>query len=233
MIEIVSATRHSEEEFRALSPLGLTISRLFRKDSPFTPKIEYDNNNKNNKTPKGLPEIYNARIDAPDNAEYLIFVHDDVWIEDFFLSERILEGLAEFDVIGLAGSKHRHPGQFGWAHYFLDGKVVRDDQNSSGTVAHGPCPFGTLTRFGKVPEQCELLDGLFLAAKKETLVKNTVRFDPRFRFQFYDLDLCRRATKGGLRLGTWSISVTHTSGGAYCSPEWEEARKLYFQEWKD
>lgn len=70
MIEIVSATRMGEREFWTSSPLGLSLQRLGR-NGMLDAHISFGNR-------RGLPEIYNARIEAtaPDNT--LAFVHDDV-----------------------------------------------------------------------------------------------------------------------------------------------------------
>src|SRR5882762_9143567 len=102
MIEIVSATRHPEETFRTRSPLGLSLSRL-EFDKRLEARIFFENRT-------GLGEIYNFRIKSDSAHDILIFVHDDVWIEDFFLADHILEGLEQFDVIGVAGNRRRVPG---------------------------------------------------------------------------------------------------------------------------
>jgi GT2 family glycosyltransferase len=78
-----------------------------------------------------------------------------------------------------------------------------------------------------------LLDGLMLAARKRTLLDKGVLFDRRLAFHYYDLDFCRSATRAGLRLGTWPISVTHRSVGAVGSPAWIEAGNVYFGKWGD
>ena len=107
MIEIVSATRLPETEFWNKSALGLSLRRL-KNDARLIAQPVFANT-------RGLPEIYNARIDAPDAADLLVFVHDDVWIDDYFLAERVIEGLKAYDVIGVAGNRRRLPGQPAWA----------------------------------------------------------------------------------------------------------------------
>ena len=58
-----------------------------------------------------------------------------------------------------------------------------------------------------------------------------VRFDPQFKFHFYDLDFCRSCEKAGLSMGTWPIDIMHASGGVFRSDAWNEARELYFRKW--
>lgn len=222
MIEIVAATRESETQFWNQSALGISLRRL-NDERNLAPYIAFAN-------ARGLPLVFNGRITAPRGEETLLFVHDDVWIDDFFLVERLAGALERFDVVGVAGNRRRVPGQPGWA--FKDGKFTRDDdENLSGAVAHGPQPFGTVVRYGRVPADCEVLDGLFLAAKRSVLRANGLLFDARFDFNFYDLDFCRSARSKGLRVGTWPICLTHQSSGAAKAERWAENYRRYVEKW--
>jgi GT2 family glycosyltransferase len=227
LIEIVSATRLSEAEFWEESALGRSLSRLAY-DTRLSSSIAFSNR-------LGLPVFYNSRILAESSKELLVFVHDDVWIDDYFLVERVIDGLREYDVIGLAGNRRRAPNQALWSSIQTDvlaEPFVFDDAiNLSGAVAHGSdaCA-GSVTFFGPSPSRCELLDGVFLAARKTTLTSNSLLFDPRFDFHFYDLDFCRAAVQRGLRLGTWPIAVTHQSGGNLGS-QWAKAYRVYLGKW--
>jgi len=222
MIEIVSATRLSEDKFRKESALGLSLQRLSQ-DPRLVARIAFENR-------RGLPEVFNARIQALEDHDILIFVHDDVWIDDYFLVDRVIDGLRTYDVIGVAGNRRRVQNQPGWA--FVDDRFTWDSKdNLSGNIAHGGYPFGTVAVFGSVPAECEMLDGVFLAARKTTLIDKQVLFDPRFDFHFYDMDFCRSARAKGLRLGTWPICLTHQSGGAFATPAWTEKYHAYLQKW--
>jgi GT2 family glycosyltransferase len=224
VIEIVSATRCSESDFWDRSPLGLSLRRL-KHDERLVPRIAFSNR-------RGLPEIYNARIRAESAADMLVFMHDDVWIDDYFLADRVIDGLGSYDVIGVAGNKRRVGRQPAWAT--VDTEFAWDDKvHLTGSVAHGPRPFGGVTYFGPVSATCELLDGVFLAAQTAVLLENEVLFDPRFDFHFYDMDFCRRARQRGLRLGTWPICLTHQSGGAFGTPPWQRKYHEYLEKWGD
>ena len=226
-IEIVSATRLSETEFWETAALGRSLKRLAY-DSRLSTSIAFSNR-------LGLPLIYNSRIQAESGKELLVFVHDDVWIDDYFLLERLIDALREYDVIGLAGNRRRVPNQALWCSIQtdrIDKTCVLDETiNLSGSVAHGADVYdGSVTFFGRSPARCELLDGLFLAARKMTLTSNSLLFDPRFDFHFYDLDFCRSATQHGLRIGTWPIAVTHQSRGNIDS-RWVNAYRAYLEKW--
>jgi len=224
MIEIVSATRLSASEFAAKSALGLSLQRLGF-DSRLKASLAFANR-------IGLPAIYNSRIAAPGGPDVVVFIHDDVWIDDHFFADRVLDGLRNFDMIGVAGNRRRVLGQPAWA--FVDPDLTWDEPaNLSGAVAHGAQPFGAVSHFGPLPAACELLDGVLLAARKSLLVARNVLFDPRFDFHFYDLDFCRTARQAGLRLGTWPISITHQSGGGFGGERWRELYRAYLAKWGD
>ena len=214
----------SEAQFRNNSALGVSLRRL-AEDGRIGQTIAFENST-------GLPEIYNRRIRRSPEVDIVVFVHDDVWIEDAFFADRVIEGLARYDVIGLVGNKRRVARQPGWR--FIDDRWTPDEpQNLSGRVAHGPNPLGELAIFGLVPAECEVLDGLLLAARKSTLIEKDAFFDRRFTFHFYDMDFCRTARSKGLRLGTWPIAVTHQSRGNPDTPGWRTGYRDYLEKWAE
>jgi GT2 family glycosyltransferase len=223
-IEIVSATRKNRAGFIEDSALGISLRRL-QGDPRILPRICADNT-------RGLPAVYNERIEAANPDSILVFVHDDVWIDDIFFSQRVIEGLDRFDVIGVVGNRRRVGAQPAWIYTDLEFQVDRAEY-LSGAVAHGSHPFGHITWFGPAPAPCELLDGLFLAAKKSALDLAQVRFDPRFDFHFYDMDFCRSARQSGLRVGCWPVSLTHQSEGAYGGDAWRRGYRDYLAKWGD
>ena len=223
MIEIISATRLSESEFWNKAALGISLRRLAQ-DTRIVAHIAFENQ-------RGLPDVFNARINSREGHEILVFIHDDVWIDDYFLADEVIDGLKTFDVIGVAGNRRRVQNQPAWA--FIDNEHTWDSaDNLSGSVAHDSHPFGTVSVYGAVSAECELLDGVFLAARKSRLKAAKVQFDPCFDFHFYDMDFCRSARQNGLRLGTWPICLTHQSGGPFGGPQWNEKYRLYQKKWK-
>ena len=222
MIDIVSATRLSESKFWDSSALGLSLRRL-RHDDRFVTHPAFSNR-------LSLPEIYNARISAEGSSDILVFVHDDVWIDDYFIADRVIEGLRNYDVIGVAGNRRRAHNQPSWA--YTDTNFRWDDRAYlTGSIAHGKHPFGAVSYFGIAPAECELLDGVFLAARTATLRASGVFFDSRFDFHLYDMDFCRSARQQRLRLGTWPICLTHQSGGALRTQLWSHNYRAYIEKW--
>lgn len=220
---IISATRFAEAEFWQKAALGISLQRLAC-DARLEARIAFANRN-------GLPVVYNTRLAEASPETALVFVHDDVWIDDHFFCDRILEGLRHFDVLGVAGNLRRGPGQPAWA--FPDLNLKWDEAAYlSGSVAHGRHPFGIVSRYGDTGKECELLDGVLLAVLGQTFHRTGLAFDPRFAFHFYDMDFCRAARALGLRLGTWPIAVTHQSGGRFGTTPWREAFEIYAAKWE-
>jgi hypothetical protein len=225
VINIISATRLSNDDFLAEAPLGASLKRLAF-DKRLHARIAFENR-------ASLSKIYNLCIDAPQAAEILVFIHDDVWLDDYFFAERIIAGLQNFDILGIAGNRRRLPRQPSWCFTGqMNDKFIQETrENLSGAVAHGTAPFGRVTNYGPVPAQCELLDGVLLAARRDTLRSKGVRFDPRFDFHFYDLDFCRSAKAAGLVLGTGTVALTHRSQDAFGSADWCRNYEIYLEKW--
>lgn len=224
MIDLVCATRLTAEEFWGRAALGLSLRRLAH-DDRLKARVFFENR-------RGLPALYNERIQAEDAAPVLAFIHDDVWLDDHFFFEHVTSGVIAFDVVGVAGNRRRAPGQPSWA--FPSTEFKWDERaNLSGVVSHGPSPFGQISAFGPVPAACELLDGVLLAARRDVLRQHQVGFDERFDFHFYDMDFCRSARVAGLRLATWPIGITHQSEGGFGSNAWLDNYKRYLAKWGD
>jgi Glycosyltransferase like family len=222
-VSVVSATRLPEREFWKKSALGQSLARLCS-DRRLRFHITFENK-------EGLPDIYNHHL-LNATSQYIVFIHDDVWIDDFFLVDRVIDGLSHYNVIGVIGSIRRLKNQPSWA--FIDTNLTWDERSYfSGAIAHGDHPLGEVVSFKSPPADCELLDGVFIAACRCTLVERGITFDPRFKFHFYDMDFCRTVREKELRIGTWPICLTHQSGGAFGSEAWRESLCEYLKKWGD
>jgi GT2 family glycosyltransferase len=233
-LTLVCATRCTHEAFAQQTLLGACLSRL-GDFSPFGLLLSHGHQ-------APLAELYNQAIDKAAPDDVLVFVHDDVHIDDWMLAARLREALQQFDVVGVAGTRRRQPGQWAWYLQPLQdtpegvpdwSSSVRDTEFLSGAVAHGnPGQRNHITFFGPSPSEVCLLDGVLLAARAWKLQQHGVRFDPALAFHFYDLDFCRTAQAAGLRLGTWPLAITHQSGGGSIhSPAWLQARERYVGKW--
>lgn len=223
-ITLISATRLSQADFFERAALG----RSLRTYAAFGIKarVFYENR-------RGLGACYNQAIDEIDNPEeILVFVHDDVTLADFFWVDKLLLGLQKFEVIGLAGNKRRVARQPAWA--FVDDKFTWDArENLSGIVGHGdgfPC---SLSVYGEVWQPLKLIDGVLIATRKKTLIAHDIRFDEKFRFHFYDMDICRQFEAKNVSVGAAPLGVIHESGGAFGGPDWRMGYQTYLEKWVD
>jgi hypothetical protein len=225
-IRLVCATRQHPDSFFESTALGRSLKMFNRQPEP---QLQLFGSN-----PLGLSTVYNIALKhAEQDPAILVFLHDDLYLCDFFWMEHIYEGLQEFDVLGLAGNTRRLPKQPAWAFATTEPNFQWDDRRHlSGTVGHGKgFPCGNISIFGPPKQACKLMDGLFLVADSEVLRAKDVRFDERFAFHFYDMDFCREAELKGLRMGTWPISVVHESGGNFNSPGWREGYAKYLDKY--
>lgn len=216
----------TEQEFWSQSLLGRSAKRLLL-GKQVTLNAAYENK-------VGLAEVYNNAISS-STADILVFVHDDVWLEDIKIIEKIATGLCRYDVIGVAGNRRLVKNQPSWffSKYSKENGFTEDDfKNLSGHIYHGSPGAMTLAGFGPTPRKCKLIDGVFMAANRTTLVKNGVKFDPIFEFDFYDLDFCRKLLKQDLTLGTWPIDLVHKSAGKFGTARWLENLGKYLHKWE-
>ena len=222
-LRFITATRRSQRAFERDSLLCRSLVRVAQ-FSPFELRAFTDNS-------RPLPALYNEVIDGAAANDILVFVHDDVWIDDWMVALRVQEALTHFDVIGVAGNTRRQARQISWNRVgenrawdtgFLSGAIVHGKQQGAGNANF----------FGPLPQPVKLLDGVFLAARAGTLQCSGVRFDPQFSFDFYDADFCRSCEQAGLRLGTWGIALTHASKGEI-SAAFEAAYQAYLNKWGD
>lgn len=226
-ITVVCATRLAAEEFWATAPMGISLSLLKTISPRIRCEIAFSNT-------EGLPEVYNRVIAAAKHTDILVFVHDDVWLDHKLFIAALDAGISRFAVLGVAGNTRVQQGQPGWAFKSIEnGHFVWDWGYLSGAVWHGHMHHQPeLTHYGPCPAHCELMDGVFLAARGRTLKRRKVKFDTRFDFHFYDLDFCRSARTSGLSLGTWDIPLTHESAGIFGGDGWTRNLALYREKWE-
>lgn len=223
-IRIISATRMTSDAFWTQSALGQSLQSI-RDVGGIHFHIHCNNS-------VGLSELYNIYIEKSNVDDILVFIHDDVWVETEDWIERLRKGLTRFDIIGVAGNKRLADTQPAWAFRAVDGFGFHwDTGHLSGRVGHGKSKGGPISNYGPVPTRCAVLDGVLIAARCKFLLFAGIKFDPQFRFHFYDVDFCRQANSRCLRLGTWDIPITHQSGGSFGSTDWQLGYVAYLRKW--
>ncbi|HKO96482.1 MAG TPA: glycosyltransferase [Pyrinomonadaceae bacterium] len=223
-ILLVSATRKTAAEFEKSSPLSSSITKLQERSRRVTSQIVYENQ-------EGLSAVYNRFLNPHRLDKLIVFVHDDVSIEDLFFVEKLDRAFESFDVIGLAGNQRPDPKHLSWfdPRQPLSGFVVHPNPEQTAVLDQQTL---VVSSYGPTPASCSLLDGCFLAVNTENVLAAGCSFDEQFDFHFYDLDFCRSCVERNLRLGTWPLWVVHQSGGAFGSPAWNRAAEKYQSKWK-
>jgi GT2 family glycosyltransferase len=227
-IRIVCATRGNRQQFLETTALGQSLKPHSYVEAADSVQLQLFENNS-----RGLSAVYNTAIQfAQENPAILVFIHDDVWLCDFFFHQRIYEALDRFDIVGLAGNTRRVPYQPTWASTTLEFKW--DNNHLSGAVGHGKgLPYDSVFVYGPAGVECKLLDGLMLVADSAKLIANGLGFDEKFAFHFYDLDFCRQAEIRGLRMGTWPLSVIHGGTSPFNTPDWKAGYEQYLRKYGD
>jgi len=223
-IFIISCTKFNSEEFKN-RPLGKSIAKLNTVPGiNIVPLVRYDNTD-------GMSRVYNEFLSMISGGDCALFVHDDVYVNDVFLSEKLESGFKNYDVLGVAGSDNfsitRNP--VSWHNSPQD--------SWSGAVEHpvkNQVPGRTfVTSFGDWPKRCIVLDGLFIAVKSVDIAKK-IGWDEDFTFDFYDASFCLRAHSAGFKLGTVPVSTTHMSHGDGIKKEsYMRSQKLFVSKFKN
>ena len=217
---LVSCTKKSKSEFDE-TPLGKSLS----KHKDIKSLIYYNNST-------GLSECYNKAIKQAKQEKYdtIILVHDDVYLTDIFLKEKLEKAFQQYDIVGIAGSsefKLKQP--IVWHNSSRDSWAgaaehsLKDGNDSDNTY---------WTFFGPTPKKCIVIDGVFIAINLNKIKNDTILFDEQFTFHFYDLDMCINAYKLGFVTGVTNIHMTHMSHGDYRNPVWELSQDAFIKKWK-
>ena len=170
---------------------------------------------------RSLAEAYNRGIDRAQG-DTLIFTHDDVEVLAPDFAARLEAHLAEFDVVGIAGTRRLCGGGWYFAGQPHDFMLVVSPHPETGhptLVIEGG---GALAVPG-----IQALDGVFLATRATTA--RALRFDAAAfdHFHLYDLDFTFRAHLAGARLAVCrDLVLLHASRGRY-DAHWDEYRERF------
>ena len=211
---IVSCTKaKTDEEFKQ-RPLYNSLKKHTSNNSKIEQYI-FKNNT------RGLSVCYNEILNSPKNQEKLVlFVHDDLVLEDLFLYEKLIA--SPYAITGLAGAKsfNKHSSNLAW-HLASNGDLV-------GEVAHSKDNNVWTTVFGPTKSRALTIDGLFICCNVKMLQESGVYFDEDFSFHFYDIAFCLRANLKKITCGVLPIRVVHHGlGDSMLTNEWQTANNNF------
>ncbi len=205
-ILVVSATRHK----RAMTKIYQSVGQLSGKSKTSELKLDIVENNTT-----GLPKLYNSYLNSNTLKKHdiVLFVHDDVYIDDLKLKGKLYNNLSQmYDIVGVAGCiKPTIRKPVLW-------HLLSSPEDRRGFVHHekqiAQEQYATyVTPFGYTPSRVALIDGLFMAVNLKKVLHAGWSFNDQFDFHHYDIAACMDANKLKLKIGVAPIHVIHSSPG--------------------
>jgi len=183
---------------------------------------------------KGLPEVYNQYITSKTAKKHdiVLFVHDDVYIDDYKLKGKLYANMNMFDIVGLAGCiKPKIKSPCLW-------HLMSAEKNHRGSVYH---PFQVdedvysikNKTFGYTPARVAIIDGLFIAVNLKPVLEAGWKFNESYDFHHYDISSCIDANRLKLKIGVAPIHVIHSSLGLSNPNDlsWRRSEKTFLQQY--
>lgn len=165
---------------------------------------------------------YNSIIEEAlriDDFAGLILMHDDVEIRDAKMIEKVRQGLAGADVLGVIGGTGLQA-SMDWASATAKYGWAIDDRQS---YDYGPPP----------PDGVDAVDGIFLALSRRACTR--LRFDEtRFSgFHGYDADICAQAKASGMRIDIVDVLLHHHKDAQFTDMSaWNLANAVWMLKWR-
>ena len=181
---------------------------------------------------KGLPEVYNdflnnhQAVDKHKDFDCVLFIHDDLEIRDTTIAEQLENAQKEgCDIVGVAGAIG-----FSYGNTEVPTGWWSTPYDKRGCMVHPSAPDMEIpTVYGPAPSNALVIDGAFIVLMNRGL---ELRFDTRFKFHGYDVDLCLQAYAKGMRTRVLPILCKHDSPGlGFRSPDFMEAQKMMIAKW--
>jgi hypothetical protein len=213
-VKFVIATRDNRQNFLNKKPFGLFLE----KTSLIDDAIIVENNT------EGLPKLYNKFLTEEYRNNFIVYVHDDVLIDDLFTLEKIQMAFEQYDIIGLAGAKTCNVNSDICAWHLMSNQV-----NYVGEVAHYSKDKRVWTTvFGPSDSRALILDGLFIGVNVEKALEKQLKWDENFEFHHYDISFCLRANNLKIKAGVFPLRAVHYGlGDSMLSDEWKKSNQLF------
>ena len=180
-----------------------------------------------NRNGVGLSQIYHNMISSVPT-DIVIFIHDDIEFLRYGWGKEIVRLFNEhkdYGIIGVAGSSEFYEMGAWWQYKKVYGQVLHRNENKSWLSA-----FSDL--LDKDLEEVCVIDGLFIAVRKDRIKSN---FDKNLPgFHMYDIDFClsnfiTKEVKIGV---TTNIRLAHNSIGEL-DEKWYQNREIINNKYKD
>jgi hypothetical protein len=214
----IVATPKNKEDF-SNTPTAISLEKL---NLLHLTKVVYDNK-------QGLPSIYNSFLKNPENKDkFLVFLHDDILLEDVFILEKLKVAFESYDIVGLAGTKQCNLSVPACAWHLMS-----DRNQFVGEVCHTKDKMFWTNSYGPTPSRALLIDGLFIAVNASKAIETSTEFDEDFTFHHYDISFCLNANKNKLKIGVYPIKVVHFGlGDSMLNDDWKVSNEKFKSKYK-
>jgi len=160
---------------------------------------------------RGLSKAYNDFLYNHPEYDFVLFVHDDMWIDDAGFISKLENGHKTYDIIGVAGGLSPTLKAPALWHIMCGGF---QGGNLRGFAGHYlPDSSTNITNFGPSPARVVLIDGAFMSVNVRAVTKVNWKFNNNYTFHHYDLSSCLDANKLKLKIGVVPILTYHNSPG--------------------
>ena len=183
----------------------------------------------------GLSVVYNKATteilssEKGKDTDCILFVHDDAYIDDAFIFDKIEDGFSVYDIVGVAGAKSPVIKQPALWH------LMTERQNWRGFAAHFASDMGTIgmTSFGPTPDRVDILDGVLLGVNVRKCREAGWKFNENYTFHHYDISSTIDASRKGLVCGTLPIHIIHRSPGLrdLNDPLFQQSQQQFLKEY--
>lgn len=181
----------------------------------------------NRATGEGICSVYN-QLAAQAKGDLLCFVHEDVAFETPGWGERLAALLArpEVGVVGVAGANLLNRLPSGWADSGPSYRRMHlTQQDGERRYPYFQQPEG------ETESPVVVLDGVFLACRKEVWQAHPFDEATFDGFHFYDLDFSLSVFQSGLvNLVSAQMDLVHFSRGAY-NTTWVRYAEVFYRKW--
>ena len=204
MTAIVSCTQYADYKqtllFKSLAKIEKNTNLLL------LDKLHFFTQNKS-----GLGMMYNKFLFENPIFNHVIFIHDDIWIDDAGFIFKLEEGHKTYDIIGVAGGLNPAINAPALWHIMCGGF---HGGNLRGFAGHYlPDQTTSVTNFGPTPARVAVIDGAFMSVNVERAIQVGWKFNENYSFHHYDLSSCLDANKKKLKIGVIPILTYHNSPG--------------------
>lgn len=185
------------------------------------------------KNKESLSKRYNQYLTSnTDNDSIIVFIHDDVFIEDAMMITKLRNYHQQYDIIGVAGGVNMQIKSPALWHIMCGGF----GPNLRGFAGHAinGTDQNFITNFGPAPSRVSVIDGLFMSVNVEAVKNKNWQFNENYSFHHYDIASCLDANTKRLKIGVVPIWLTHRSHGLQeYDSKFIESQKTFLEEYKN